>query len=108
MLLLLLAVRAARLVRRPPTGPRPEDALAVTPRAFAWVASTFAAVWLLGFSPGVPLAMLAYLRIAGRERWGLAIVYAAGLHVAVAGIFEGTLGIPLPHGLALNALYGVE
>jgi hypothetical protein len=40
----------------------------------AWTVGFFVAIWLVGFPVAVPLATLLYLKVAGREKWPIAIV----------------------------------
>ncbi len=73
----------------------------------AWILGVFAAVFLLGFLLAVPLAAVAYLRVAAREGWLASIAVAALCWGLVFGVFDRLLHVPLPPGVLLR-LFGVE
>ena len=64
----------------------------------AWILGIFAAVFLLGFQLAVPLAALAYLRLAARESWLASGAVAALCWGLVYGVFDRLLHVPLPVG----------
>lgn len=72
-----------------------------------WILGIFAAVFLLGFQLAVPLAAVAYLRIAAREGWFASVAVAALCWALVFGVFDRLLHVPLPPGVLLR-LFGVE
>lgn len=73
----------------------------------AWILGVFAAVFLLGFLLAVPLAAVAYLRIAAREGWLPSVAVAGLCWALVFGVFDRLLHVPLPPGVLLR-LFGVE
>lgn len=64
-----------------------------------WIFGFFVAIWLLGFPLAVPVMTFLYLKIAGREKWPLAV----GLTVLAWGfffvLFERALRMPFSDGL---------
>jgi hypothetical protein len=70
--------------------------------AVAWMVGFFAAILLLGFLIAVPLFVLAYLRLQGREGWTLSLVFTAVVWVAFYGLFDRMLHLPFPQGWVLG------
>lgn len=68
----------------------------------AWLLGLFAAIWLLGFQPALPLFMILYLAIMARAGWRLSL----GLTVLVAAVqlvlFEQLLQIEWPEGILIT------
>ncbi|HKY08169.1 MAG TPA: tripartite tricarboxylate transporter permease [Candidatus Binatia bacterium] len=62
-----------------------------------WILGFFAAIWLLGFSVAVPLAILVYLKSAA-ERWPISIMLACAGWLAFYGLFDHLLHVPFPKG----------
>ncbi|MFB3884282.1 MAG: tripartite tricarboxylate transporter permease [Thermodesulfobacteriota bacterium] len=69
-----------------------------TAAMFGWIFGYFAAIWLLGFSYGVPLCTFLQLKIFGREKWFLGLIYTATAWVLIYGIFDRVLHVPFPQG----------
>lgn len=67
--------------------------------AFGWLAAIVAAFFLLGFMVGMPLFMLALMRIYGRESWRLSIAVTAGVMLAVYILFVQVLDVPVYPGI---------
>lgn len=65
---------------------------------FAWIVTYFIAIWLLGFSVGVPLCTFIQLRIFGREKWPLSLIYTASAWAFIYAIFDKILHVPFPEG----------
>lgn len=86
-----------------------EDALQGAVRArrtaeiSAWILGILAAVFLFGFLLAVPLAAIAYLRIAAREGWFASVTVAALCWALVFGVFDRLLHVPLPPGELIRA-----
>jgi hypothetical protein len=55
---------------------------------FGWVFGFFAAVWLVGFLPSVPLFVFLYLVIQGRERWWVALTVSVATSAFMIGVFH--------------------
>jgi hypothetical protein len=77
----------------------PELASRRTWTILGWTVGFFVAIWLLGFSYAVPLTMVLYLMIAGREKWPITAVMAFGSWVFFYLLFERMLSVPFPDGL---------
>jgi len=72
--------------------------------AVAWMIGFFAAIVLVGFQAAIPLLTLCYLKLQGRESWGLSIVFAIAISAAVYLVFDWLLHLPFPPGLLLGWL----
>jgi hypothetical protein len=81
-----------------------KDSLRLTAVAVGWMLGFFAAVVLLGFPVAVPLFVLAYLKLQGREGWVLSMVMTAAVWGIFYGLFDRLLHIPFPTGWALSWL----
>jgi hypothetical protein len=67
-----------------------------------WTVGFFMAIWLLGFSYAVPLTMVLYLKLAGREKWPITAVMALGTWVFFYLLFQRMLNVPFPDGLVFT------
>jgi putative tricarboxylic transport membrane protein len=65
---------------------------------FGWIIGYFAAIWLLGFSVGVPLCTFIQLKIGFREKWPLSVVMTAFAWAFIYCLFDRVLHIPFPTG----------
>jgi hypothetical protein len=74
------------------------EALRRTAGAIAWMLGFFAAIVLLGFPIAVPLFMMLYLRLQGREAWRLSIVMTLAVSAVFYLLFERLLHLPFPSG----------
>ncbi|MGH7845958.1 MAG: tripartite tricarboxylate transporter permease, partial [Candidatus Binatia bacterium] len=63
-----------------------------------WIFGFFVAIWLLGFSLAIPVATFLYLKIAGREKWPLAVALTLLAWGFFFVLFERALHIPFPEG----------
>jgi len=63
-----------------------------------WIFGFFILILLVGFPVGVPVFVFSYLKFAGKERWGLALVLTAFAWLLIEGLFDGLLHIPFPDG----------
>jgi hypothetical protein len=79
-----------------------EVAIRRTVSIIIWSIGFFLAIWLLGFSYSIPVSMLLYLRLAGREKWPMALAVTFFTWLFVYGLFERALSIPFPDGLLLT------
>jgi heme/copper-type cytochrome/quinol oxidase subunit 2 len=73
----------------------------------SWIIGTFLLIWLLGFSWAVPLLILLYLKLAGRERWPLTLTVTICSWLFFYALFEKTLNVPFPDPL-LFTLFGTQ
>jgi putative tricarboxylic transport membrane protein len=71
-----------------------------------WTIGFLIAIWLLGFSYAVPVAMVLYLKIAGREKWPITIAVSFFTWAFCYGLFERVLSIPFPDGLIFTLFKG--
>jgi TctA family transporter len=76
----------------------PDVARKRTINVLIWIVGFFLAIWLLGFIYSIPLSMLLYLRLAGRENWPMAIAVSFFTWLFVYGLFEKLLSVPFPDG----------
>lgn len=72
---------------------------------FAWYAGAAAAIWLLGITIGLPLFVLLYCLVEGREKWWTAVLLSAGSYLLLWGLFEGLFKIIWPDGYLFSLFY---
>ena len=84
----------------------PEVARQRTVSIIIWTIGFFIAIWLLGFSYSIPVAMLLYLKLAGKEKWPMTIIITFFTWLFVYGLFERILSIPFPEGLLVSLIKG--
>jgi len=77
----------------------PELARHRTLSILAWTVGFFMAIWFLGFSYAVPVTMILYLKLAGREKWPLTLIVTFVTWAFFYGLFERGLHVPFPDGL---------
>ena len=68
-------------------------------RHLLWFVLLLVVVLLVGFVPGAPLWVLAYLRWGREESWRISLGLAALVLVLLWGLFGGLLGVQLFEGL---------
>jgi hypothetical protein len=72
-----------------------------TAAGFAWIVAFLALIVLAGFPVAVPVFLLLYLKLQGKESWTLSVAMTA----AVAGVFyllfDRMLHVPFPDGWIL-------
>lgn len=68
-------------------------------RFFGWMLAFMACMALIGLIPTVPIMMVAFMRIEGRERWWLCFTLAACLTAFLYGVFDQVLHVPWPSNL---------
>ena len=69
---------------------------------FGWFTGAALAVWLLGIVIGLPLVMLFYTLIEGKESWGVSLLMSAGIFLMIWGFFEYMLETRWPPGLLFS------
>ncbi len=69
-----------------------------------WIFIFFLLIFLLGFPIAVPLFVFAYLKIRGRERWGITIAMTALCWFFFNGLFVWLLRTPFEDGYLLSSL----
>jgi TctA family transporter len=63
---------------------------------FGWMASFMAVMAVIGLIPTVPIFIVSYMRIEGREPWKIAIPMAAAVTLLIYVVFDQFLAIPWP------------
>ncbi|AQH05400.1 hypothetical protein A9R05_41010 (plasmid) [Burkholderia sp. KK1] len=63
---------------------------------FGWLLAMLGSMAMIGLIPTVPLFVIAYMRIEGRERWRLAAVFAIALTIFIYVVFDRLLAVPWP------------
>ena len=71
-----------------------------------WTLGFFVAIWLLGFSIAVPLMILLYLKVAGKESWLMTAQVTFFSWLFYWGLFEKLLNVPFPEGLLIGLFKG--
>ncbi len=66
--------------------------------AIGWMLGLFVAVVLLGFPIAVPLFVFLYVKLQGREGWGLSLVFTLVVWGIFYGLFDRLLHLPFPAG----------
>jgi MFS family permease len=69
---------------------------------FLWFAGGALAVWLLGMVIGLPLLVLLYCLVEGREKWTTSIFMGVCSYAIVWGLFEYMLEMRWPPGALLD------
>lgn len=67
-----------------------------------WIVGFFITIWLLGFSYAVPLTMVLYLTLAGREKWTTTAIMTLCTWIFFHLLFERMLNVPFPDGLVFS------
>jgi hypothetical protein len=73
-----------------------------------WTIGFFLAIWLLGFSYSIPVSMILYLKLAGKEKWPITIAVTFFTWLFIYGLFERALSIPFPEGLLVSLFTGTN
>ena len=84
----------------------PEVATRRTLTIIGWTVGFFIAIWLLGFSYAVPLTMILYLKLAGKEKWPITAVMTFCTWGFFYVLFQRTLNVPFPDGLIFDWFKG--
>ncbi|WP_025596487.1 tripartite tricarboxylate transporter permease [Burkholderia sp. WSM2230] len=66
---------------------------------FGWFIAFLVCMSLIGMIPTVPLIIVAYMRIEGRESWRLSLILAACVTALIYGVFDQIIHIPWPSSL---------
>lgn len=70
-----------------------------TTRFFGWFVAFLASTALIGMLPTVPLMVVAFMRIEGREPWRLSLIVAVCVTAFLYGVFDQILHIAWPSSL---------
>jgi TctA family transporter len=68
-------------------------------RFFGWFVAFLACMSVIGMIPTVPIIIVAYMRIEGRESWKLSLILAACVTALIYGVFDQIIHIPWPSSL---------
>jgi TctA family transporter len=71
-----------------------------------WIIGFFLLIWLIGFSYAVPITTFFYLKLSGKEKWPITIVFTAATWGFFYGVFDYALRIPFPEGLLISLIKG--
>jgi len=66
---------------------------------FAWFIGGALAIWLLGIVIALPLLILLYTLVEGREKWWVSALMAAATFALIWGLFEYLLEMRWPKGM---------
>lgn len=66
---------------------------------FGWMVGFLISMALIGLIPTVPIFIVAFMRVEGRERWTLTLTMALIMMLFVYGLFDQLLAIPWPGSL---------
>ena len=84
----------------------PEVAKRRTWVVIGWTVGFFVVIWLLGFAYAVPLTMVLYLKLAGREKWPITAIMTLGTWGFFYLLFQKMLNVPFPDGLVFTLFKG--
>jgi TctA family transporter len=73
---------------------------------FGWMAGFMILMWVIGLIPAVPVFIISYMRIEGREKWKIVLPMATAVVVLIYVVFDQLLAIPWPPTL-LGAFFPV-
>ncbi|MGH8640402.1 MAG: tripartite tricarboxylate transporter TctB family protein [Burkholderiales bacterium] len=76
----------------------PKIAVRRTLVTITWMLGFLAGIALVGFPLAVPLLVLLYAKVQGREGWAVSIGLAAAVWGAFYGVFDRLLHLPFPAG----------
>ena len=71
---------------------------------FLWILGFFLLIMLVGFPIAVPFYLFLYLKVRGREAWGISIGLAAAGGCAFYGLFVRLLEVPFLEGWLQSGL----
>ncbi|HTH98723.1 MAG TPA: tripartite tricarboxylate transporter permease [Stellaceae bacterium] len=63
---------------------------------FGWMVGFMGSMALIGLIPTVPIFIIAYMRLEGRERWSLVLPFAVIMAVFIYAVFDQLLAVPWP------------
>lgn len=66
---------------------------------FGWFLAFLASMWVIGMIPTVPLIIVSFMRVEGREPWRLCLILAACVTAVIYVVFELVIGILWPGSL---------
>ena len=77
---------------------------------FTWIVGYFMLTLFLGIPIGTPLFVLLYLKLQGKEKWGISIVMTASVLIFFYGVFIRVLHIPFQEGWVMQGtkMFGIR
>jgi hypothetical protein len=63
---------------------------------FGWMAGFMLLMWIIGLIPAVPIFIISYMRLEGREKWRIVIPMAVAVVLLIYVVFDQLLAIPWP------------
>jgi TctA family transporter len=75
-------------------------------RFLGWLLAFLACTAVIGLIPTVPLIIVAFMRIEGREKWRISLILAVCVAAFLYGVFDQILHIPWPSSLMGERLLG--
>lgn len=76
-----------------------KDVVTRAAKFFGWFLAFLACMALIGMIPTVPLMIVAYMRMEGRESWRLSLILAVCVTVFLYAVFDQIIHIPWPDSL---------
>jgi putative tricarboxylic transport membrane protein len=73
---------------------------------FGWFLAFLLSLAIIGLLPTIPLMIIAYMRLEGRESWRMCIVYAATVLLLIYGVFDQVLHVAWPRPIIGEMLLG--
>jgi hypothetical protein len=74
-------------------------AMARAMKFLGWLLAFLTCTSLIGLIPAVPLLIVAFMRIEGREPWRISLILAVCVTAFLYGVFDQVLHIPWPSSL---------
>ena len=63
---------------------------------FGWMAGFMLLMWMIGLIPAVPIFIISYMRLEGREKWRIVIPMAVAVVLLIYVVFDQLLASPWP------------
>ncbi|PRY87241.1 tripartite tricarboxylate transporter permease [Donghicola tyrosinivorans] len=74
---------------------------------FGWFVAFLASMAVIGLIPTVPLIIVAFMRLEGREPWRLSLIYAASVTLFIYVMFDQVIRVPWPSTVMGDLLPGL-
>jgi len=71
---------------------------------FAWIVGFFGLIIFFGFTIAVPLFVFLYLKLQGKEGWGISLIFSVSAWVFFYGLFIWLLNTPFQEGWVVEIL----
>ncbi|SDK25855.1 tripartite tricarboxylate transporter permease [Aliiruegeria lutimaris] len=73
---------------------------------FGWFLAFLLLLSIIGLLPTIPVIIIAYMRLEGRESWLLSTVYALAVLALIYGVFDHVLHVDWPRPIIGEMLFG--